>query len=59
MMIFKGGILGSMQFFWCGPYLNGTTVPFDILRGDFFADFAVWGVTSKKLSLKDLHINIV
>ena len=29
-MIFKGGILGSVQNFLGDPYLNGTTIPFDM-----------------------------
>ena len=30
-MIFKGRILGGVQNVWANPYLNGTTVLFDIL----------------------------
>ena len=29
-MIFKGGILGSVPHIWEDPYLNSTTVLFDI-----------------------------
>ena len=28
-MIYKGGILGNVQIFWCDPCLNGTNVLFD------------------------------
>ena len=29
-MIFEGGILGGMSHFWGDPYLNSTTVLFDM-----------------------------
>jgi len=29
-MVFKGGILGGARQFWGNPYLNSTTVLFDI-----------------------------
>jgi len=42
-VVFKGGILGGTRQFWGNPYLNSTTVLFD--------------VTEKKASLKTYDTN--
>ena len=40
-MIFKGGVLGGARNIHHDPYLNGTTVPFDIKDSNPFGSFIV------------------
>jgi len=39
-VVFKGGILGGARQFWGNPYLNSTTVLFDIYHTGYF-DYTV------------------